>query len=1249
MKNLLLRWLKIYEDEIGLFFGMALLLFFINSSSIVLNNFVETAFLKRYGVQYLPVITALNAVVTFFLLSSLGGVLAKVSGDKMIGRTLIFSGVLIGLLRFVVPFGFDLLYPFLYILKTQFTVLLAFLFWNLANDLFNTRQSKRLFPLITTGGIIGGITGSFATPLLARMVSSDNLLLLFSLFSVAGALCVWQMGSKTPSTTLREPQKGGGEKLSMLGEFQKVIPLIKNSTLAQVLLLLTLLPNLVIPILNYQFSFVVDQTFVTEAGMLSFYSYFRGAQNTISLILSLFVGRIYGRFGLPVALMFHPMNYLIAFAAYLFQFNIFSAVYAGTSVGVIRTTINNPASSALYGLLMPKDRTLLRTFLRGTVVRISILLGSGILWVGVKFMQPRYLSLMAIMFVAAWLGTTLLLKRRYSSILINLLRGELPDFYRLEEKDLQAVFKGVDVGPILLQRFRSTTGEEAFWYAEAMRSKGIKGLDAAILEKIVEADDATRLGLLPYLSERAGKPAIDAFMKIVDPEKSELMVALAQTTKRVFADMPEAMEREIFEKARNPDVKACFLGWLRKHEPEQLTQLISGWLDSENLVERRAGVLALRDGGRAEDVDNLRHVLKAESDERILALAIRSFFPLQTPDLVDQILPFLNHPEATVRLAAVDALAPDCEPVIHALIISMGDPDDQVRGRAIKRLESIPSSLLHILVDENGSHGRRVREGFLQLARTLDIKDVDVFRFCRNQLSVAYEALAQVESLDERPETDARGLLLKHLNEVAEKRVDNVVSSLAARDTTGQIGLILRGLRSGDERTKGDSIEAVDSLLDKSLTRILLPLLENESRDEQRSAGRRYLDQPPMLGAEGGQSIERLLQDSDWVTVMLTVESIAAWGRVDEHRNRIEQLATEGSNTLSTAAARVLRDPTEVDVKVSMGLPERIQHLRQIDLFRDLRVSELAAVASMSKEMQFPQNFEVSSDEVSSKKEAFRGLHLIVSGEVSIEQDSPNSPDDGLELARYGPGQSLGVARLFGAEFHKIKVRFLQSSVMLHISEDVFCALVMEHPEIALQAAKVLSERLEEAVEGLLKQDEPPTNEGITDIPKAERPLPELDESSEGQQMEMPERVLQLRQVEMFKDLPRYELAKVAAVAEELRRARGVEIFGDNETCPGLHLVVSGEVSIETRQPDNSSSPKELARLGPGQPFAVTALFGGDWSAVKARAVEETVVLRISSEEFCAIAKEHPEIALRVCQVLSQRLSGILEQWGQRD
>ena len=1245
MKNLFVRWLKIYEDEIGLFCGMALLLFFVNSSSIVLNNYAETAFLKRYGVQYLPVITAVNAVVTFFLLNSLGGVLARVRGDRMVGRTLIVIGVFVGLLRFVVPLNFDLLYPILYVLKTQFTVLLAFLFWNLANDLFSTRQSKRIFPMITTGGIIGSITGSFATPILARMVSSDNLLLLFTLFSLAGAVCVWRLGVKIPSSTMREPSKKGGERVSMLGEFQKVIPLIKNSTLAQVLLMLTLLPNLVIPILNYQFSFVVNQTFGTEAGMLAFYSYFRGAQNLIALLLSLFVGRIYGRFGLPVALMFHPFNYLIAFAAYLTQFNIFSAVYANVSVGVIRTTINNPATAALYGLLLPKDRTVLRSFLRGTVVRLSILSGSAILWVGAKLMHPRYLSLLAALFVFIWLGSTLMLKRRYTSILFNLLRGELPDFYRIEEGDLSALFKGVDVGPMLLQKFRSSAGQEAVWYAEAMRTKGVEALDAAILDKLVETDDATRLGLLPYLSEKAGRPAIDAFLKIVDPEKPELMVALARTAKRVYPDMPESMEKELFEKSRNPEVKACFLGWLRKHEPAQAAELISGWLGSKTLSERRAGVLALRESDRSEDMESLRKLLEVETDPSIIVLGLRVFSAMEAPDLVDQVLPFLKHPQETVRLATVEALSPGNEPAIHALIIAMGDPSNSVRNRAIQRLEDIPLSLLPVLVAELGSHSRRVRDGLFQLARTLDAKDLDVSRFCLGQLKIAYEALAQAEALDKRPKTDAKELLVKHLDEMSELRVENVVNGLAAWDATGQIGMTLRGLRSDDERVRGDSLEALDALLDRSLTRLLIPLLEKQSREVKLAAGKGSLEQSAVSIAEVGTATERFLKGPDWVTTILAIDDLVTWGQVDEYRSLIEPLVTVKSKPLSALAAKALVEGHESETKRPMSLSERTLKLSQIDLFRSLSVSQLIEVASVAEEVRFAPETEISSDD-----EASRGLHLIVAGEVSVEQTRPDSQAGAVQLARFGPGESLGITMLFGVNPHSLKIRILQESVMLRIGTQAFLAMAKESPEITLEVARVLCERLGLAIEILKKESKTPLSESSgTPADLVGNALPDRVDDAANEQIKILKRVAHLRQIDLFRDLSAHQLATIAVVAEELLLAPESVVFSDDVPCRGLHLIVAGEVAIEQDRPDSQAGAVQLTRYGPGQVFALGALFGVKVPGLKARTLCETEALVITKGEFYAIAREHPDIALRTCQVLSERLGGVIQELERKD
>jgi len=340
MIGLLGKWLKVYEDEIGLFLYSALLLFLIRNSTILFNNFAETAFLKRYGVEYLPIVYVVNSISTFFIMGFITGLMGRLPGSRLLTYMLLVFGASVAGLRFVIPLGFDLLYPVLFVLKAQFEILLALVFWNLANDLFNTRQSKRLFPLITAGGVLGGVIGSFATPFLARVLSLDNLMLAYLVITLIGAMVVKRMGTRFPTLLLSEKKaKKKGSHTSIIDEIKKVLPLIKESKLLKILIMITLMPNVVIPILNYQFNFAIDQTFATEGGMLTFFGYFRGVLNTISLIILLFVGRIYSRWGLPVALMFHPFNYILAFIALLLRFDLFSAMYARISTNVLRLSL----------------------------------------------------------------------------------------------------------------------------------------------------------------------------------------------------------------------------------------------------------------------------------------------------------------------------------------------------------------------------------------------------------------------------------------------------------------------------------------------------------------------------------------------------------------------------------------------------------------------------------------------------------------------------------------------------------------------------------------------------------------------------------------------------------------------------------------------------------------------------------------------------------------------------------------------
>ena len=188
MTKLLSKWLNIYQDERELFLWSAVLYFLIRTSSILFNNFAETAFLKRFGVEYLPIVYIVNSILAFVIMGVIAGVMVRLPANRLLKYLFLFCGISVGGLYFVIPLGFDLLYPLLFILKTQYEVLLALVFYNLVNDLFNTRQSKRLFPLITAGGVLGSIIGSFGTPFLVKVMSLDNLMLAYLGTTMLGAV-----------------------------------------------------------------------------------------------------------------------------------------------------------------------------------------------------------------------------------------------------------------------------------------------------------------------------------------------------------------------------------------------------------------------------------------------------------------------------------------------------------------------------------------------------------------------------------------------------------------------------------------------------------------------------------------------------------------------------------------------------------------------------------------------------------------------------------------------------------------------------------------------------------------------------------------------------------------------------------------------------------------------------------------------------------------------------------------------------
>jgi len=1082
MRRILRNWLKLHEDEISLFIWTALLLFLVRSSGMILNNYAETTFLKRYGIEYLPIVNMLNSIATFALTGILAVFMARLPGPRLLAYLFIFCGAIVTVIRFLIPHGFALVYPALFMLKSQFELLQALLFWNLANDIFNTRQSKRIFPLLTAGGVIGLIAGSFGTPYMAQVFQLDNLLFIYLATTVLGALVIKGMSIHLPLLIRSEKRSPKTTETSPLSvAFKKVLPLIRQSTLVKIVLILTFMPNVAIPIMNYQFNFAVDAYFATESGMIEFFSYFRGVLNIISLIILLFVGRLYSSFGLPVALMFHPLNYIIAFLAFLMRFDIFSAMYARMSTNILRSTINMPANSILIGLFPESYRAMVRPFLRGTVVRAALFLGSGLILLSVNHFHPRYLSLVALPFVLVWAVTPFYLKKRYASILANLVSRNMLDLKSLEEQNLGNLFKKDKAGEELTQAFLNARGEDALWYARLLKNLDVQNIDQLIVQVIAAQDTQTQIQLLDMLSDQAGPESVKILQSLLDPDKPRLMVAVLKTLKRIalgYTDIPDP-GLKTFIHSPHPEVRGQAAGCLYMREPEATRATIDAWLDAESADQRRSGVIAAGETESAAHTTKLEYMLADSANKGLAADILRALAKMNRPGLNTLALPYLDHPETRVRHAALEVIEIRDEVLLKRIINHLGDSDEAIVELAKEKIKTAPYINGQTLIEALSRPNRRLRESVFELLESLDIKNLDLIRFTRQSLQRAYIGLAKIAALEKWPESKEKALLIEHLYQKKNLLLENTFRILAIHYQDSRMRTVFRGLFSNNTRHRANSIELLSDIMDKKLFNMFVPLIEGDGLARALAAGKKFFRLPP-FDSDEKQLFAAMLFDPDWVEGVLALRGLDHYPETARaHASLVRGLKSSSNPHIRQMATYIETkylagvDAKEQIMDSELGVSEKILLLKNIAIFSSLTVSELGAIATVTEEIDYPEGERVITEGEPGEK-----VFLIIEGEVAVCKGHEENKQ--IKLDTMSDGDYFGEMALFEETERSATIRTQKPSRFLVLHKQEFNELVREYPGIALRICTVLSHRLRNLHEKITRAEGLPDSE-VTD------------------------------------------------------------------------------------------------------------------------------------------------------------------------
>ena len=125
--------------------------------------------------------------------------------------------------------------------------------------------------------------------------------------------------------------------------------------------------------------------------------------------------------------------------------------------------------------------------------------------------------------------------------------------------------------------------------------------------------------------------------------------------------------------------------------------------------------------------------------------------------------------------------------------------------------------------------------------------------------------------------------------------------------------------------------------------------------------------------------------------------------------------------------------------------------------------------------------------------------------------------------------------------------------------------------------------------------------------------------------------MVELKEAKLLQGLPESELRSLEKQMKTVKHPAGHEITVKGENGVGFMIILDGTVSVATVQ-------GKTRKLGPGDSFGEMALLDHEGRSATIKADTDVSLATIPEWNFKPFLKEHPEVAYRLLQVLSQRI-----------
>ena len=482
---------------------------------------VNAMLVKRLGVDYLPYI-----YIGISLLGIAGSSIYLMFADTLRRDKLLIlfsaaTGIVLLMSRFFVSarheggttFSLSLILFFVLVLFAQGVgnSMLGTQIWTIANDVFRPSQGKRLYPIIGTAGIVGGILGGLFIQTLVSRIGTANLIVVWALavFLIIPLTMIFRKryggelhGMKGPSNDGMIKNEGRIKNLKECHAFFMSSPLMK------VLVAVAALFWIVGSFQDFQYTRIMNATFTTEETLSKFYGYYAIGFNIVAIFIQAFLtGRILGRIGVGRGLSVLPFTVLAGFGAILSSFTFIPGLFLRFSWDMIGTTVQGNSFQLALNAVPGRLRARVRGVIDGVINPMGGILGGTVILILRNIFSHKtgvssfdIITIAGIVLSGFWLFLTLGGQKKYIHAIVD----------NLKDKDRQTFMDAV----------------------ESLDERGNPMAIQKLLAIVQTEDKAARLAALRTLTRLGYLPALRVITQLMSNPDEELRMASIQAVRK---------------------------------------------------------------------------------------------------------------------------------------------------------------------------------------------------------------------------------------------------------------------------------------------------------------------------------------------------------------------------------------------------------------------------------------------------------------------------------------------------------------------------------------------------------------------------------------------------------------------------------------------------------------------------------------------------------------------------------------------